>query len=206
MPALDKRSAPSVLTPHDGEYARLAGAAPGPDRLAAARALAAATGAVGLRRARSTAVADPGGADVTPDAPLSDAGGPALATAGSGDALSGIIGAFWPGACRRSRRRRWRPTCTGGRRTGAAGPAWWPGTCPGWWRRCCRDLTVAEGAGAGAGAAMPLPMRLAPEAGEVTMAQGRSRPAWAEIDLAAVTHNVSVLSGPGRPGPAVRGR
>ena len=54
---------------------------------------------------------------------------------------------------------------------------------------------MAEGAGAGAGAAMPLPMRLAPDAGEVTMAQGRSRPAWAEIDLAAVTHNASVLAG-----------
>jgi alanine racemase len=30
---------------------------------------------------------------------------------------------------------------------------------------------------------------------EVTMAQGRSRPAWAEIDLGAVTHNARVLSG-----------
>jgi alanine racemase len=29
---------------------------------------------------------------------------------------------------------------------------------------------------------------------DVTMAQGRSRPAWAEIDLAAVTHNAGVLS------------
>jgi alanine racemase len=29
---------------------------------------------------------------------------------------------------------------------------------------------------------------------EVTMAQGRSRPAWAEIDLAAVTHNAGVLA------------
>ena len=42
---------------------------------------------------------------------------------------------------------------------------------------------------------MPVPMRRAPEADEVTMAQGRSRPAWAEIDLAAVTHNASVLAG-----------
>ncbi|HEY1651322.1 MAG TPA: alanine racemase [Acidimicrobiales bacterium] len=30
--------------------------------------------------------------------------------------------------------------------------------------------------------------------GEVTMAQGRSRPAWAEIDLAAVAHNASLLA------------
>jgi alanine racemase len=29
---------------------------------------------------------------------------------------------------------------------------------------------------------------------EVTMAQGRSRPAWAEIDLAAVTHNAGLLA------------
>jgi alanine racemase len=29
---------------------------------------------------------------------------------------------------------------------------------------------------------------------EVTMAQGRSRPAWAEIDAAAITHNAQVLS------------
>jgi alanine racemase len=29
---------------------------------------------------------------------------------------------------------------------------------------------------------------------EVTMAQGRSRPAWAEIDLAAITHNASILA------------
>src|SRR6202044_1947917 len=28
----------------------------------------------------------------------------------------------------------------------------------------------------------------------VTMAQGRSRPAWAEIDLAAVAHNAAVLA------------
>ena len=42
------------------------------------------------------------------------------------------------------------------------------------------------------------PMRLvAPVAADdeaVTMAQGRSRPAWAEIDLAAVAHNAAVLS------------
>ena len=42
----------------------------------------------------------------------------------------------------------------------------------------------------------PAPVRLVrPDAldDEVTMAQGRSRPAWAEIDLAAVAHNASVL-------------
>jgi len=88
---LDKRSAPSILTPHDGEYARIAGAAPGEDRLAAARRLADATGSIVLLKGPLTAVARPSG---SPDVVLSDAGGPALATAGSGDVLSGIIGAF----------------------------------------------------------------------------------------------------------------
>ncbi len=89
---LQKRSAPSILTPHDGEYARLAGVAPGPDRLAAARSLARATGAIVLLKGALTAVATPEG--VAPDVLLSAAGVPALATAGSGDVLSGIIGAF----------------------------------------------------------------------------------------------------------------
>lgn len=90
---LDKRGAPSILTPHDGEYARIAGSAPGPDRLAAARRLAAATGAVVLLKGPLTAVAAPDGSAV-PDVLLAGAGIPALATAGSGDVLSGIIGAF----------------------------------------------------------------------------------------------------------------
>ena len=38
---------------------------------------------------------------------------------------------------------------------------------------------------------VPVP---ADEDAEVTMAQGRSRPAWAEIDLAAVAHNAAVLA------------
>ncbi len=91
---LDKREAPSILTPHDGEYARLAGGPPGADRLAAARRLAASTGAVVLLKGPLTAVADPRGAAAAPDVLLSAAGGPALATAGSGDVLSGVIGAF----------------------------------------------------------------------------------------------------------------
>jgi alanine racemase len=59
-------------------------------------------------------------------------------------------------------------------------------------------MTDGAGAGAGAGAA-GAPLRLmapAPpdEDAAVTMAQGRSRPAWAEIDLAAVAHNAGVLA------------
>ena len=89
---IGKRSAPSILTPHDGEYARINGAAPGDDRLASARALARATGAVVLLKGPLTAVAAPD--EDTPDVLLAAAGGPSLATAGSGDVLSGIIGAF----------------------------------------------------------------------------------------------------------------
>jgi NAD(P)H-hydrate epimerase len=93
---IDKRSAPSILTPHDGEYARLAGGPPGEDRLAAARRLAAATGATVLLKGSFTAVAAPlaGDTDTAPDVLVSAAGGPRLATAGTGDVLSGIIGAF----------------------------------------------------------------------------------------------------------------
>ena len=92
---IDKRSAPSILTPHDGEYARLNGSAPTDDRLASARALARATGAVVLLKGPLTAVAAPdGNGAVTPDVLLAAAGGPSLATAGSGDVLSGIIGAI----------------------------------------------------------------------------------------------------------------
>jgi NAD(P)H-hydrate epimerase len=89
---LASRRAPAILTPHDGEYARIAGAVPGIDRLAAARRLAAGTGAVVLLKGPLTAVAEPG--DATPDVLLATSGVPSLATAGSGDVLSGIIAAF----------------------------------------------------------------------------------------------------------------
>ncbi|HET6810034.1 MAG TPA: NAD(P)H-hydrate dehydratase, partial [Acidimicrobiales bacterium] len=67
----------------------VAGAAPGPDRLAATRSLAADTGAVVLLKGSTTVVAAPDGRVL-----LSAAGGPRLATAGTGDVLSGVIGAF----------------------------------------------------------------------------------------------------------------
>jgi NAD(P)H-hydrate epimerase len=89
---LATRTAPTVLTPHDGEYARLAGAAPGPDRVAAARLLAERLGCIVLVKGPLTAVARPGGGPAS--VLLSAAGTPALATAGTGDVLSGIIAAF----------------------------------------------------------------------------------------------------------------
>jgi NAD(P)H-hydrate epimerase len=81
--------APVVLTPHAGEYQRLMGAPVGGDRLAAARALAARSGAVVLLKGPGTVVADPDGAVA-----LNPTGGSALATAGSGDVLTGIIAGF----------------------------------------------------------------------------------------------------------------
>ncbi len=86
---LADRSAPTVLTPHDGEYERLAGARPGADRLAAARSLAATTGAVVLLKGSPTVVADPNG-----EVRVVASGDSRLATAGTGDVLSGVIGAL----------------------------------------------------------------------------------------------------------------
>jgi len=87
--ALRARSAPTVCTPHGGEYAALTGSAPGADRLAATRALAAASGAVVLLKGPGTVVADPTGR-----AAVCPLGSPALATAGTGDVLTGIVAAF----------------------------------------------------------------------------------------------------------------
>jgi NAD(P)H-hydrate epimerase len=86
---LRERPAPTVLTPHDGEYARLAGEAVGGDRVDAARRLAARTGCVTLLKGPATVIADPSGR-----AAINPTGGSELATAGSGDVLAGIIGGF----------------------------------------------------------------------------------------------------------------
>jgi NAD(P)H-hydrate epimerase len=86
---LASRPAPTVVTPHAGEYARLAGEPVGEDRVAAARRLAERSGAVVLLKGSRTVVADPGGR-----AAVNLTGGPALATAGTGDVLSGIVGAL----------------------------------------------------------------------------------------------------------------
>ena len=83
------RNAPTVLTPHAGEFARLAGAPPGDDRVGACRKLADAFGATVLLKGNVTVVADPGGPVY-----VNPAGQAWAATAGSGDVLSGIIGAL----------------------------------------------------------------------------------------------------------------
>jgi NAD(P)H-hydrate epimerase len=87
---------PMVITPHAGEYAKLTGHPPGPDRVVAARELAERTGVVALVKGSLTAVALPpaGRTDPGPGVLLTNAGSPRLGTAGTGDVLSGIIGAF----------------------------------------------------------------------------------------------------------------
>jgi NAD(P)H-hydrate epimerase len=86
---LRSRRAPTVVTPHDGEYARLAGHPVGDDRIAAASELARHLGVVVLLKGPATVVVDPaGGVAINPT------GSPALATAGTGDVLTGIVAAF----------------------------------------------------------------------------------------------------------------
>jgi NAD(P)H-hydrate epimerase len=78
-----------VLTPHEGEFEHLTGHRPGADRFADVRELAAATGATVLLKGPTTIVADGNG-----EALVSTRGGTRLATAGTGDVLAGVIGAF----------------------------------------------------------------------------------------------------------------
>lgn len=81
---------PSVVcTPHDGELARLLGRFVGPDRLERLVDAAAQTGAVLLSKGPTTVVVSPSGA-----VRFVVAGTPALATAGTGDVLAGVIGAL----------------------------------------------------------------------------------------------------------------
>ena len=79
----------TILTPHDGEYERLMGHRPGPDRIASAVELAEATDSVVLLKGPTTVVADSGGRVL-----LTRSGDQRLATAGTGDVLAGMIGAL----------------------------------------------------------------------------------------------------------------
>lgn len=86
--ALAGRSSPTLATPHPGELARLLGTGTADiqaDRLGAARAAARRTRATVLLKGYRTVVAPPSG-----PAAIVDVGGPALATGGSGDVLTGV--------------------------------------------------------------------------------------------------------------------
>jgi len=89
---LRERSAPTVLTPHEGELGRLLDLPPeeiARHRVAYAREAAERSGAVVLLKGDDTIVAPPDGPlGINPE------GTPALATAGTGDVLSGLIGAL----------------------------------------------------------------------------------------------------------------
>ena len=87
--ALRGRTAPTILTPHDGEFAVLGGDVANPDRIEATRNLAAHANSVVLRKGPTTVISDVDGAVY-----LVVSGDERLATAGSGDVLSGIIGAL----------------------------------------------------------------------------------------------------------------
>jgi ADP-dependent NAD(P)H-hydrate dehydratase / NAD(P)H-hydrate epimerase len=97
-PALVRdRRAPTVLTPHDREFARFGAAGGGgaggdgvgPDRIRATRRLAGDLGCVVLLKGDATVVAGPDGTTF-----VNGTGTPWLATAGTGDVLSGITGAL----------------------------------------------------------------------------------------------------------------
>jgi hydroxyethylthiazole kinase-like uncharacterized protein yjeF len=80
---------PLVLTPHAGEFERLTGAAPGEDRVGAVKAAARRFDAVVLLKGNTTLIAAPDGRVLA-----NVARGSWLATAGSGDVLSGLVGSL----------------------------------------------------------------------------------------------------------------
>lgn len=90
---LKARSAPTVLTPHDGEFARLTGAPPAADRFDAVRGAAQALGAVVLLKGPTTLVAEPDLEAGRSRVLVVNSGTQRLATAGSGDVLAGVIAA-----------------------------------------------------------------------------------------------------------------
>jgi len=84
-----EREHPTVVTPHDREFARLAGEPPGPDRVASALGLARRLGVTVLLKGDRTVVAAPDGTVW-----VNPTGTPVLATGGTGDVLAGLLGAL----------------------------------------------------------------------------------------------------------------
>lgn len=89
---LKRRAAPTILTPHPAELARLLDSSVAEissDRMGAARAAAGELGSVVVLKGFRTIVADPRG-----KALVNPTGGPELATAGTGDVLTGAVAAL----------------------------------------------------------------------------------------------------------------
>jgi NAD(P)H-hydrate epimerase len=92
LDSLAQRSAPTVLTPHAGELGRLLGRSSADverRRLRSAREAAQRANAVVVLKGDDTIIAAPDGT-----AAVNGLSAPALATAGTGDVLSGVIGAL----------------------------------------------------------------------------------------------------------------
>ena len=78
-----------VLTPHEGEFARLSDALGRSNRLDAAKELAAQTGAAVVLKGYRTLIAAPDGR-----VRVNTTGNPGMATGGSGDVLAGVLTSF----------------------------------------------------------------------------------------------------------------
>jgi NAD(P)H-hydrate epimerase len=85
---LQNASRPVVLTPHEGEFARLGGTLGG-DRIADARSFAERHGCVLVLKGHRTLCAFPDG-----EVYITTTGNPGMAKGGSGDVLAGVIGAL----------------------------------------------------------------------------------------------------------------
>ena len=87
MDVLDaRRDCPTILTPHDGEFARLGGDLSSGDRLGAARTFAQAHGCLLVLKGHRTIVALPNG-----ECFVNTTGNSGMAKGGSGDVLGGIL-------------------------------------------------------------------------------------------------------------------